>query len=88
MINFCPPGSPITARRALKNMLQTRRVNQSRVRRFFYSPRCNTSDPGTSDAPGNLLALGPSRADWVLIGYARVSTSGQLLDRQQHALAI
>jgi DNA invertase Pin-like site-specific DNA recombinase len=27
------------------------------------------------------------RADRALIGYARVSTSGQLLDRQQHALA-
>jgi hypothetical protein len=26
MINFCPPGTPITARRALKNALQSRRV--------------------------------------------------------------
>ncbi len=26
MINFCPPSTPITARRALKNALQSRRV--------------------------------------------------------------
>jgi len=36
MINFCPPGTPIMARKALKNVLQTRRVYQSSERRFFY----------------------------------------------------
>jgi hypothetical protein len=40
----------------------------------------------TSDAPGNLLAPEPAVRTGALIGYARVSTSGQLLDRQQHAL--
>ncbi|MGH3199673.1 MAG: recombinase family protein [Streptosporangiaceae bacterium] len=38
------------------------------------------------DAPGNLLAPEPAVRTGALIGYARVSTSGQLLDRQQHAL--
>ena len=42
---------------------------------------------GSSDAPGDLLAAEPAVRTGALIGYARVSTSGQLLDRQQHALA-
>jgi DNA invertase Pin-like site-specific DNA recombinase len=46
-----------------------------------------TPCPGTSDAPGNLLAPEPAVRTGALIGYARVSTTGQLLDRQQHALA-
>jgi DNA invertase Pin-like site-specific DNA recombinase len=41
----------------------------------------------TPDAPGNLLAPEPAVRTGAQIGYARVSTSGQLLDRQQHALA-
>jgi DNA invertase Pin-like site-specific DNA recombinase len=43
--------------------------------------------PDISEAPGNLLAPEPIVRTGALIGYARVSTSGQLLDRQQHALA-
>jgi DNA invertase Pin-like site-specific DNA recombinase len=43
--------------------------------------------PDISEAPGNLLAPEPAVRTGALIGYARVSTSGQLLDRQQHALA-
>ena len=43
--------------------------------------------PDTSQAPGDLLAPEPAVRTGALIGYARVSTSGQLLDRQQHALA-
>ena len=43
--------------------------------------------PDTSEAPGNLLAPEPAVRTGALIGYARISTSGQLLDRQQHALA-
>jgi len=43
--------------------------------------------PDTSEAPGDLLAPEPAVRTGALIGYARVSTSGQLLDRQQHALA-
>jgi len=41
----------------------------------------------TPAAPGDLLAPEPAVRTGALIGYARVSTSGQLLDRQQHALA-
>jgi DNA invertase Pin-like site-specific DNA recombinase len=43
--------------------------------------------PDTSQAPGDLLAPEPAVRTGALIGYARISTSGQLLDRQQHALA-
>jgi hypothetical protein len=35
----------------------------------------------TPDAPGNLLAPEPAVRTGARIGYARVSTSGQLLDR-------
>jgi len=35
MISFCPLSTPITARRALKNVLQSRRVYQSSRRRFL-----------------------------------------------------
>ena len=87
MINFCPPGTPITAWRVLKNVLQSRRVYQSSGRRFFYSPGCDRAYPDTSEAPGNLLDPEPAVRTGALIDYARVSTSGQLLDRQQHALA-
>jgi hypothetical protein len=38
------------------------------------------------EASGDLLAPEPAVRTGALIGYARVSTSGQLLDRQQHAL--
>jgi hypothetical protein len=40
-----------------------------------------------TEAPGNLLAAEPAVCTGALIGYARVSTTGQLLDRQRHALA-
>ena len=40
----------------------------------------------TPEASGGLLAPEPAVRTGALIGYARVSTSGQLLDRQQHAL--
>ena len=60
MINFCQPGTPITARRALQNVLQSRRVYQSSGHRFFYSPRCDRAHPDTSDAPGSLLAPEPA----------------------------
>ena len=38
--------------------------------------------PDTSEAPGNLLAPEPAVRTGALIGYARGSTPGQLLDRQ------
>ena len=87
MINFCPPGTPITTLKALENVLQSRRVYQSCGRRFFYSPGVTAPGPDIADAPSNLLVPEPAVRTGALIGYARVSTSGQLLDRQQHALA-
>ena len=43
--------------------------------------------PDTPEVPGNLLAPEPTVRTGALIGYARVSTPCQLLDRQQRALA-
>ncbi len=87
MINFCPPGTPIAARRALKNVLQSRRVYQPGQDRFFVSPGAAVPAADTPEAPGDLLAPEPAVRTGALIGYARVSTTGQLLDRQQVALA-
>ena len=53
----------------------------------MVSPGVTAPHADTSEAPGNLLAPEPAVRTGALIGYARVSTSGQLLDRQQHALA-
>ena len=41
----------------------------------------------TPEAPATFWSRNPAVGTDALIGYARVSTSGQLLDRQQHALA-
>jgi DNA invertase Pin-like site-specific DNA recombinase len=49
-------------------------------------PGVTAPHPDTSEAP-NLLAPEPAVRTGALIGYARVSTTGQLLDRQQRALA-
>ena len=87
MINFCPPGTPIAARWALKNVLQSRRVYQPGRDRFFYSPGVIVPAADTPEAPGDLLAPEPAVRTGALIGYARVSTTGQLPDRQQVALA-
>lgn len=43
--------------------------------------------PAAGEPPGALLAPEPAVLTGALIGYARVSTSGQLLDRQEHTLA-
>ena len=67
-------------------MLQSRRVYQSSRHPFFYSPRCDRPHPLYPRSPGNLLAPEPAVCIGALIGYARVSTTGQLLDRQRHAL--
>jgi hypothetical protein len=41
--------------------------------------------PDTSEAPDSLLAPEPAVRTGALVGYAQVSTTGQLLDRQQLA---
>ena len=68
-------------------MLQSRRVHQSSGRRFFYSPRCDRAPPRYLRSLRQPSGPEPAVRTGALIGYARVSTSGQLLDRQQHALA-
>jgi len=50
-------------------------------RRCYRNP-VTAPGPDTSEAPGNLLAPEPAVRTGALIGYARVSTPGQLLDRQ------
>ena len=64
---------------ALKKVLQSRRAYQSRARRFSYSPSVHASCPGTSDAPGDLLAREPAVRTGALIGYARLSISAPLV---------
>ena len=63
MINFCPLSPPITARRTLKNALQSRRVYQSRGRRFFYSPRCDRPTLRYLRSPWQPSGPGAGRAD-------------------------
>ena len=63
-------------------------MSNNRVRTVSFTVwNVAASQPHTSEPPGNLLAPEPADRTGALIGYARVSTSGQLLDRQQHALA-
>ena len=68
-------------------MLQSRRVNNQAGTVSFTVRGVTVPPADTPEAPGNLLAPEPAVRTGALIGYARVSTSGQLLDRQQHALA-
>jgi Resolvase, N terminal domain len=86
MINFCPPGTPNTARRALENVLQSRRVYQSRRRPFFYSPRCDHALPRYLRRPRQPAGSGAGRADRGADRLRPGQHHRQLLDRQQHAL--
>ncbi len=63
MINFCPPGTPITAWRVLKNVLQSRRVYQSSGRRFFYSPGCDRALSRYLRSPRQPSGPGTGRPD-------------------------
>jgi hypothetical protein len=49
---------------------------------FLLQSPVRPPQPDTSEASGNLLTSEPAVWTGALIGYARVSTSGQLLDRQ------
>ena len=63
-------------------------MSNNRVGTVSFTVRDVTAPQSdTSETPGNLLAPEPAVLTGALVGYARVSTSGQLLDRQQHALA-
>jgi len=54
-------------------------------RPFLLQSGCDRACRRYPEAPRDLLAPEPAVRTGALIGYARVSTSGQLLDRQQHA---
>jgi hypothetical protein len=84
MINLCPPGTPITAQKALKTCCKAGVSINPAGAVSSNSPGVNAPRPR---CPSNLLAPEPAVRTGALIGYARVSTSDQLLDRQQHALA-
>lgn len=68
-------------------MLKSRRVQQLRHRRFPYGQAATLTPAdiaGTDE--DDPLAPEPAKLTGALIGYAQVSTSGQNLDRQTHAL--
>jgi DNA invertase Pin-like site-specific DNA recombinase len=68
-------------------MLRTLSVEHRRAARFSYSAAV-TSPPADLDtgSSADVLAAEPATVSGVLIGYARVSTTAQLLDRQLRAL--
>ena len=54
---------------------------------FLLQSRCDRASPPCLRRPRQPAGPEPAVRTGALIGYARVSTTGQLLDRQQHALA-
>ena len=88
MINFCPPGTPDHGPQGVeKRVAKSACLSIPRTLVSSTVPGVTAPHSSTSDAPGDLLVPEPAVRTGALIGYARVSTSGQLLDRQQHALA-
>jgi DNA invertase Pin-like site-specific DNA recombinase len=73
------PGPP----QVLENVLRTRSVGQPPQHRFPYDNRLTTTPPGADLAVPDAK---PVSLTGTLIGYARVSTGGQRLDRQLHNL--
>ena len=70
-----------------KKVLRSRRVQQLRHRRFPYGQGVTLSPAGIAGTDEHdPLAPEPAKLTGALIGYARVSTSGQILDRQTRAL--
>ncbi len=71
----------------LKNVLRNRCVQQLRRPRFPYGQTVTLTQAGIdSTSQDDPLAPEPANLTGALIGYARVSTSGQNLDRQTRAL--
>ena len=70
MINFCPPGTPITARRALKTCCKPGVSINPAGTLSSTVLGATAPHPDTSEAPGNLLAPEPAVRTGALIGYA------------------
>ena len=76
-------GSPIVVKGVAKSACRTTPLGP-----FLLQFTCDRNpDQRTSRWPSRPGADRPDRSTGALIGYARVSTSGQLFDRQKHALA-
>jgi Resolvase, N terminal domain len=74
------------SRRLPEKVLRSRRVQQLQRDRFPYGQRVTLTPAGIADTDDDPLAPEPANLTGALIGYARVSTSGQILDRQTRAL--
>jgi DNA invertase Pin-like site-specific DNA recombinase len=79
------PGFPAGGD-CLKNVLRSQRVQQFRHRRFPYGQGATLTPAGIAGGDDDPLAPEPVNLTGALIGYARMSTSGQILDRQIRAL--
>jgi DNA invertase Pin-like site-specific DNA recombinase len=71
--------------RCRKNVSESRGVEQLSPDRFPYDPIMTSTDAPDLELP-DPLASEPATLTGAMIGYARVSTAGQNLDRQTHAL--
>jgi hypothetical protein len=87
MINFRPPRAPLAARKALNNVLQTPACLSIHRAPILLQSRCDRAPPRYLPRPRQPSGPRTAVRTRALIGYARVSTTGQLLHRQQHALA-
>jgi len=96
MINFCPPGAPITARRVPENVLRSLGVQQVRAGRFSYShrhgaprpyPRANWSVVQTGLRAGGWKTGHVPRRTWldskIDVFLEELAASGMHLDRQR-----
>jgi DNA invertase Pin-like site-specific DNA recombinase len=86
ILNSGGENAPQLARgrpRVLENVLRTRGVRQLPQHRFPYDNRLTANPPGADPAVPDAE---PAALTGALIGYARVSTGGQRLDRQLRTL--
>jgi hypothetical protein len=77
--DFAAPKPRVDGQKSSTLVMSARVSETYRMRAAMW---VTTPHPDTTEAPGSLLAPEPAVLTGALIGYARVSTSGQLLDRQ------